>query len=142
MRMVVRVGETAMMMLLSSSSYSRSRSVVGDSDGIVLDGDNDDDVVNDNDVGSSVDGGSVDGGDDPHGLRFFRCHCRGDGSFSGVAIMMLLLSSLLLSCCRCCCHCHCRRRARPLSSGRVASMVVSETKDDDDGRRGFVVLLL
>ena len=89
MRMAVRVGETAMMMLLSSSSsYLRSRSVVGDSDGIVLDGDNDDDVVGDNDVGSSVDVGSVDGGDDPHGLRFFRCHCRGDGSFSGVAIMM------------------------------------------------------
>ena len=35
---------TAMMMLLLSSSYSRGRSVVGDSDGIVLDGDNDDDV--------------------------------------------------------------------------------------------------
>ena len=99
----------------------------------MVDGDSDEDVVGNDDVGGSVDVGSVDGGDDPHGLRFFRCHCRGDGSFSGVAIMMLLLSSLLLSCCRCCCHCHCRRRARPLSSGRVASMVVSETKDDDDG---------
>ena len=79
----------------------RSRSVVGNSDGIVLDGDNDDDGVSDNDGGSSVDGGSVDGSNDPNGLRFFRCHCRGDGSFSGVAIMMFAvviaaaLSSLL-----------------------------------------------
>ena len=108
MRMVVRVGETAMMMLLSSSSYSRSRSVVGDSDGIVLDGDNDDDVVGDNDVGSSVDGDSVDGGDGPHGLQLFCCHCRGDGSFSAFAIMMLLLSLLLLCHRRCRCHCHFR----------------------------------
>ena len=69
--------------------------------GFMLDSENDDDVVCDDDFGSSVDGGSVDGGDDPHGLRFFRCHCRGDGSFSGVAIMMFAvvvaaaLSSLL-----------------------------------------------
>ena len=96
-------------MLLSSSSYSRSRSVVGNSDEIVVDGDSDEDVVGNDDVGGSVDVGSVDGGDDPHGLRFFRCHCRGVGSFSGVAIMMLLLSLLLL-CHRCClCRFHFRR---------------------------------
>ena len=38
---------------------------------LMLDGENDDDVVWDADVGSSVDGGSVDGGNDPHGLQFF-----------------------------------------------------------------------
>ena len=91
----------------------------------VLDDKNDDDVAGDNDIGVSVGDGSVDGGDDPHGWRFFRCHCRGDGSFSGVAIMMLLLSLLLLCRCRCRCHRHCHRRARPLSSGRVASRAVS-----------------
>ena len=100
---------------------------------LMLDGENDDDVVCDDDVGGSFNGDSVDGGDDPHGLRYFRCHCRGDGSLSGVAIMMLLLSSLLLCRCRCWCRCHFRRCSRPLSSGCVASMVVSETKDDDDG---------
>ena len=76
---------------------------------LMLDGENDDDVGGDDDVGSSFDGGSVDGGDAPHGWRFFRCHCRGDGSFSGVAIMMLLLSSLLLRRRRCRCRCHVRR---------------------------------
>ena len=69
--------------------------------GFTLDGENDDDVVCDNDVGSSVDGGSVDGGNDPHGLQCFCCHYRGDGSLSGVAIMMLM-SLLLLLCCCCC----------------------------------------
>ena len=34
----------------------------------MLDGENDDDVVGDDDVGSSVDDGSVNGGDDSHGL--------------------------------------------------------------------------
>ena len=77
---------------------------------LMLDGENDDDVVGANDVGGSVDGGSVDGGDAPHGLRFFRIHCRGDGSFSGVAIMMLSLSLLLL--CHCCCRCHFHYRRR------------------------------
>ena len=38
---------------------------------LMLDGENDDDVVGNNDAGGSVDGGIVDGGDDPHGLRFF-----------------------------------------------------------------------
>ena len=63
---------------------------------LVLDGENDDVVVGDNDVGVNVGDSSVDGGDAPYGLRFFRFLYRGDGSLSGVAIMLLLSLSLSL----------------------------------------------
>ena len=63
---------------------------------LVLDGENDDDVVGDDDVGVNVGDSSVDGGDAPYGLRFFRFLYRGDGSLSGVAIMLLLSLSLSL----------------------------------------------
>ena len=75
----------------------------------VLDEKNDDDVVRNNDVGVSVGDGSINGGNTPHGLRFFRCHYRGNGSFSGSTIMMLLSLSLLPRHCRCCCRCHFHR---------------------------------
>ena len=74
---------------------------------MVLDGENKDDVVGDDDVGVSIGANSVDGGDDPHGLRFFRCHGRGDGSVSGFDVMTLLL--LLLLRCHRCCRCLFRR---------------------------------
>jgi len=104
---------TTMMMMLSSL-HSRGRFVIGGGGGNGDGRQKYDDVVGvcNNDAGVSVGDSSVDDGDAPHGSRFFRCHCRGDGSVSGVAIMMLLSLVLLLHHCRFCrfhgrCQCPC-----------------------------------
>ena len=60
--------------------------VVGGSDDNFMGDEEDDDGVDGNDVGVGVGDG-----DAPHGLRFFRILYRGNGSFSRVAIMVLLL---------------------------------------------------
>ena len=61
-------------MLLLPSSFSRGCFVVNGSDDIVVDDENYDDIVVDVSVGSVDDGGAS------HGLRFFCCHYRGNGS--------------------------------------------------------------
>ena len=66
--------------------YSRGHFVVGSSNDIVMDNEKDDDYIVDNDVGVRVGDDSFDGGNVSHGSL---------GSFSRVAIMMILLLLLL-----------------------------------------------
>jgi len=79
----------------------------------VRDGDNDND-----DVGVGVGVISYDDGDAPHGLIFFRCHSRGNGSRRSCGYCYCC-------CCCCCCVVILVVVVTGVVSARVASMVVS-----------------